>query len=67
MKSTFSWPPLTDAVNADHKGASSARGSTQETHFCVDFSFAKTESGIGYKALFGRLGNFLMDAVKEIA
>lgn len=67
MKSTFSWPPLTDAVNTDHKGASSARGSTQETHFCVDFSFAKTESGIGYKALLGRLSNFLMDDGKQIA
>lgn len=67
MKSTFSWPPLIDTGNADHKGASSAQSSTQETHFCVDFFFAKTESVMGYKALFGRLGNFLMDDGKQIA
>jgi hypothetical protein len=37
-------------------------------HFsCVDFFFVKTESGIGYKALLGRLGNFLMDDEKQIA
>ncbi len=67
MKSTFSWLLLIDTGNADHKGASSARCSTQETYFCVDFSFVKTESGIGYKALLGRLGNFLMDDGKQIA
>jgi len=67
MKSTFSWPLLIDTGNTDHKGASSARGSTQVTHFCVDFSFAKTESRIGYKSLFGKLGNFLMDDGKQIA